>query len=774
MVRAPAFAAGPGVSRAVRKLVTVEGIVQGVGFRPFVHGLASSLDLAGSAHNHARGVDIEVEGAAEAVARFEALLVERAPPLSHITKVNARSIEPRGERGFTIRHSDAAGVKTASVAPDADVCPDCLRELFDPADRRHRYPFINCVNCGPRFTIVTGIPYDRPQTTMTDFEMCGACRAEYENPSDRRFHAQPVACPDCGPRLALLDNSFAAMDCADPLREAARLLREGSIVGVKGIGGFHLAVDAANESAVTRLRERKRRDEKPFAVMFRDVERLGKYARFDEREAAMLTSRPKPIVLLPAREDSPLGGVAPRNRLVGAMLPYTPVHHLLFAEGGFDALVMTSANISDDPIVFRDGEAVERLRGVADYLLTHDRRIHTRADDSIERPMAHGPVTLRRSRGYAPAPILLDHEYPATLGVGAELKNTFCLIKGDRAYLSQHIGDLKYDAVYQSYLESIERFLGLMEVGAVEAIGHDLHPDYLSGKYAKERGGALIGVQHHHAHQASLMAEHHLDGEMLGVVFDGTGYGADGGIWGGEFLVGGRDGFTSGGHTRPVALPGGDKAVKEPYRIALGVLYELFGDTLPELPLPWLKALDNNRRALFRTMVRRGVNTPLSRGAGRLFDAAAALCGLRDVISFEGQAAMELEMAIDSPSDESYPVGVEESDGNGVEADFRPAFRALVDDVALGATVSHIAVKFHNSVAEAALAAMRALRAKAGLTRVGLSGGVFQNRYLSDRLGEMLSRDGFTVYRHSRVPPNDGGVALGQALVAARRLIQGA
>ena len=773
MVRVPAFAAGPGVSGAVRKLITVEGIVQGVGFRPFVHGLASSLDLAGSAHNHARGVDIEVEGAAEAVALFERLLTQRAPPLAHIVRVSAREMAPRGERGFTIRASDAGGVKSAPVTPDADVCPDCLRELFDPSDRRHGYAFINCVNCGPRFTIITGIPYDRPLTTMAEFTMCGECRAEYENPNDRRFHAQPVACPACGPRLALLDGSFAAVKCADPLKETARLLREGLIVGVKGIGGFHLAVDAANEAAVTRLRERKRRDEKPFAVMFPDMARVENYARVGKSEAAMLASRPKPIVLLPAREDAPLIGVAPRNRLVGALLPYTPVHHLLFADGGFNALVMTSANISDEPIVFRDGEAVERLAGVADYLLTHDRRIHTRADDSIERPMAHGPVALRRSRGYAPAPILLDREYPATLGVGAELKNTFCLIKGDRAYLSQHIGDLKYESVYRSYTESIERFLGLMEVGSIEATGHDLHPDYLSTRYAKERGGRLTGVQHHHAHLASLMAEHHLEGEILGVVFDGTGYGADGEIWGGEFLVGGLDGFYSGGHTRPVALPGGDKAVKEPYRIALGVLYGLFGDTLPDLPLPWLKALDNNRRVLFRTMLRRGVNTPLSRGVGRLFDAAAGLCGLRDVISFEGQAAMELEMAIESASDESYPVGVEDTGGE-VVADFNPAFGALVEDVAAGRAAALMAVKFHNCVADAALGALRLLREKTGLTRVGLSGGVFQNRYLSDRLGAMLEEDGFSVYRHSRVPPNDGGVALGQALVAARRLIQGA
>lgn len=751
----------------------MEGIVQGVGFRPFVHSLAERLDLSGYVINNSRGVIIEVEGDEDGVEEFERGLIALAPPLSHITKVNSRDAPILGTSGFSIRESEDEGAKTALVAPDSDVCGDCLRELFDPADRRYRYPFINCANCGPRFTIITAIPYDRPNTTMRRFEMCGKCRAEYENPADRRFHAQPVACPVCGPRLALRDEAFRLAAADDPLAETIALLKAGKIAAIKGIGGYHLAVNAENEAAVARLRERKRRDEKPFAIMAPDIETLNKFAEVGEREKSLLESRPHPITLVRKKSQKTLPGVAPANSFLGAMLPYSPLHHLLLKEGGFAALVMTSANVSDDPIVHTEDDAEARLAGIADAYLVHDRPIHARADDSIERVMSHGPVLLRRSRGYAPVPVQLDREYPPVLAVGGELKNTFCLIKGDRAFLSQHIGDLKYESVYNSFKAGIADFLKLMDVAGPAAIACDAHPLYWSTGYAEQRAGEeRVVVQHHHAHFASLMAETQQDGDGIGVIFDGTGYGHGGRIWGGEFLVGGISGFGRAATIKPVPLPGGDKAIKEPYRIALAVLFELYGDDLPKLPAPWLGGMPKASLELIKKMVERGINTPLSHGMGRLFDAASALLGLRAAASFEGQAAMELEMAAAEGIEDFYGCAIDDS-ADPVVVDFSPAFRGMVDDILGGRGAGLIAAKFHNTVAEAARATVSRIREKTGLDRVFLSGGVFQNAYLSDRLGAMLEDDGLKVFRHGRVPPNDGGISLGQAVVAARSLMKG-
>lgn len=757
----------------VRKRIEVEGIVQGVGFRPFVFNLAESLGLAGFVLNHTRGVSIEVEGDGGAVRQFAERLTGQAPPLAHIISAAEMDMEPLGDAKFVIKKSGKGGDKSALITPDSDVCPDCLAEMLDPADRRYRYPFINCVNCGPRFTIVTGVPYDRPCTTMNRFEMCPACRAEYENPADRRFHAQPIACPACGPSLSIMDENFEPISPANPLAEAARLLRNGMIVAVKGIGGYHLAVDATNEEAVMRLRRRKHRDEKPFAVMFPDQETMQEFAAPTEGELALVASKPHPITLVAKKDAAALPGIAPGNRFLGAMLPYTPLHHLLFREGAFRALVMTSANVSDDPIVFTEDEAAVTLSGIADAYLVHDRPIHTRADDSIERPMAHGPVILRRARGYTPIPVLLDREYPTTLGVGGELKNTFCLIKGDRAFISQHIGDLKHDTVYSSFADLVERFKELAGVDRVEAVAHDLHPDYLSTAYAKDIGGALTGVQHHHAHMASLMAELHIVEDCIGVIFDGTGYGEDGTIWGGEFLVGGLSGYERAGNVRPVALPGGEAAIREPYRIALGILFELYGDDIPDLGLGWLGRLDFGRRALIRQMVDKKVNTPMSHGVGRLFDAASALLGIRHTITFEGQAAMELEMAIENGDDGVYPVDTHDMDGK-IMLDFTPAFAAMTEQKIAAVTAPVLAARFHNTVAAGALAVVEKISERTGHNSVLLSGGVFQNRYLSDRLGSMLEAKGFMVGRHGRVPPNDGGISLGQAVLAATRLVNNA
>jgi len=754
-----------------RLLVKAEGIVQGVGFRPFVFNLAQSLGLSGHVFNHSRGVDMEVEGAPEALVRFMIRLREEAPPLAHIIRVTQEPIPALGRPGFTIKHSDGAGARTALVAPDSDVCADCLRELFDPHDRRYLYPFINCTNCGPRFTIIRDIPYDRPNTTMSGFAMCQSCRNEYENPADRRFHAQPVACQACGPRLAYHDAGFRQIMTNNPLAAAVEKIKHGMIVAVKGIGGYHLAVDATNQKAVMRLRERKRRDEKPFAVMVPSVKALKMLARVDEREEALINSRAHPITLVEKIKPGVLAGVSPGNRYIGVMTPYTPLHHLILTEGLFFALVMTSANISDDPIAYKDEDAGQRLAGIADVYLTHDREIFARADDSIERPMGHGPVVLRRSRGYTPVPILLDREYPATLALGGELKNTFCLVKGDRAFISQHMGDLKYQSVYDSYQQAIASFMKLMDVGEVAVVAHDMHPEYMSSRFAADQAMApAMAVQHHHAHMASLMAETHQDGDAIGIIFDGTGYGEDGAIWGGEFFVGGLDGYRRLGTVKPAPLPGGDKAIEEPWRIALAILFRIYGDDIPKLPLPWLESLGTQERENLRLMVEKGLNSPLSHGMGRMFDAASALAGVRHKINYEGQAAMELEMAIEKPVEEGYPVGIEEDNGM-LTLDFDKAFKALCADMVSGAPRPIIAARFHQAVVDGAASVASIIRDRTGMQRVFLSGGVFQNRYLSDRLGARLEGLGFTLFRHGRVPPNDGGISLGQAVIAARRLL---
>lgn len=754
-----------------RKLVKVTGIVQGVGFRPFVHNLATTHKLSGHVFNHSAGVDIEVEGPEDALARFERDLTEFAPPLAHIIGVTSAIIPATGIKSFTIMESASAGPKTALIAPDSDVCGDCLRELFDSSDRRHRYPFINCTNCGPRFTIVTAIPYDRPNTTMASFIMCPDCRAEYENPADRRFHAQPVACHVCGPKVTLLDSTFNPVAATDAVRETARLLSDGAILAIKGIGGYHLACDAENEKAVLTLRSRKRRDEKPFAVMTPDIGALRLFAQVSEREAAILQSRPHPITLVRKLRPGALGSCAPSNRYLGAMLPYSPLHHLLFDGKPYNALVMTSANLSDEPIVYTEDEAKEKLAEIADYFLIHDRPIHNKADDSIEKVMAHGPVVIRRSRGYTPVPIQLDREYPPVLGVGAELKNTFCVIKGDKAYLSAHMGDLKYESALDSFRFGVARLMEILDIAKPTAVAHDMHPNYLSTAFAEEFPcERKIPVQHHHAHLVSLMAERHHTGNGIGVVFDGTGYGLDGTIWGGEFLVGGPAGFERHGTITPLPLIGGDSAIKEPYRIALGVLFALYGEALPPLPIEWLNNMEPARLTLLRQAYDRRINVFYSHGMGRLFDAVSALIGIRPRASFEGQAAMELEMAVANGNHGGYPFIIGERESL-VKLDFTPAFVRIVEDMKKGESVPVIASRFHEAVAEGAMAMVRLISGKTGLKEVFLSGGVFQNTVLSDRLGTLLEMDGFAVFRHGRTPANDGGVALGQAVIAARTLV---
>jgi hydrogenase maturation protein HypF len=752
--------------------VRVEGTVQGVGFRPYVYRLAHELGLAGFVRNDPHGVVLEVEGADRAVEELLARLGAEAPPLAVLERVVAERIDPTGAGEFRIVRSAAGGAAGALITPDTATCEDCLRELFDPRDRRFRYPFINCTNCGPRFTIVRGVPYDRPLTTMAGFEMCPACRAEYEDPVDRRFHAQPNACPDCGPRLTLLGPRRRRLADADAaLRGAVATLRGGGVLAVKGVGGFHLACSAADEIAVAGLRARKHREDKPFALMAVDATDADRLVELTAAERALLHSRERPIVIARRRDGAPVAeAVAPRTRELGVMLPYSPLHHLLSRDVG-ETLVMTSGNLSDEPIAYRDDDALERLAGLADAFLLHDRPIETRVDDSVVRATERRTpaVFIRRSRGYAPAPIGLPLAASRPLlACGAELKSTFCVAKGARAWVSHHIGDLANYETLRSFSDGVEHFQRLFDV-VPEAIVHDLHPEYLSTKYALERDAAqTIAVQHHHAHLAACLAEHGERGPAVGAIYDGTGYGADGTIWGGELLIGDLARFERAGHLWPVRLPGGERAVREPWRMACAWQLEALG---PDAPVPVAIDLEVEQRAwrAVSELSRSGLASPITTSVGRLFDAVAALCGLRLRVNYEGQAAVELEAASDPRERDSYPLPLS-SQGSRVVLDARETVRAAVGDLRAGVSAGQIAARFHNALASATSAACARLALQHGIHLVVLSGGVFQNRLLLTRVSTHLRRAGLRVLVPERLPPGDGGIAFGQAAVAAARL----
>ncbi|HTP65327.1 MAG TPA: carbamoyltransferase HypF [Geobacteraceae bacterium] len=751
-----------------RLRIEIEGIVQGVGFRPFIFRLANTHSINGWVLNNSGGVIIEAEGEAGKVSAFLRDISAEAPPLAAITSVRSEKIAPEGDSGFVIRPS-AGGQNRAQISPDCDVCSDCLHELFDPADRRYLYPFINCTNCGPRYSIITGIPYDRPYTTMAAFPMCDVCRAEYENPTDRRFHAQPVACPVCGPGLKLVDAQGKTVK-GEPLAEALRLLRGGAILAVKGIGGYHLAVDACNDAAVSELRRRKERDEKPFALMAPDLAAIARFALFDDKEERILSGPERPIVLLPKREGHPIAPlVAPANGYFGVMLPSAPLHHLLLRDN-FTALVMTSGNISDEPIVYRDDEALEQLKDIADLFLTHNREIYTRADDSVIRVFQGSPLFLRRSRGYVPRSVKLPAGQRSVLAVGGELKAVLCLTREDRAFMSQHIGDLKNAATLRSLEEAAGHLERILEI-APEVVAHDLHPDYLSSIYAAGlRGIPQVPVQHHHAHMASCMAENGLEGDTLGVVFDGIGYGLDATIWGGEFLLGDYRAFRRVGHFRQVPMPGGDAAVKEPLRMVISYLHDIYGKDLFDLPVPCLAEVAERDRNIFLRMLERGINSPLTSSCGRLFDAVAAMVDVRSRISYEGQAAIELEaLAEEADTETIYPYGFASTADNLV-LDMRIMLRAIIDDLKGKEPGSAIARRFHNTIARATADVCENIRATEGINRVVLSGGSFQNKLLSEGVYSGLAARGFEVFTHRLVPPNDGGLALGQAVVAGQQL----
>ena len=757
-----------------RLRIDLTGTVQGVGFRPYVYQLATQCELTGWVVNNSHGVCIEVEGCQASLDLFCQQLRQQLPPLARISSLLHTSIPSQFSKAFEIRASERLPEQSAEITPDGHVCGECLSELFDPQDRRYGYPFINCTNCGPRYSIVTAIPYDRPQTTMAPFPMCAHCQQEYDDPSSRRFHAQPNACAQCGPQLSLYDSRGMLLPSCDPLEEVIEALRAGQIVAIKGLGGYHLAVDASQEDAVKRLRQRKQRDEKPFAVMSADLNTVQRYAIVNDVEISLLTGVERPIVVVAHRDDSPLSAqLAPRNRTIGVMLPYTPLHHLLVREH-FIALVMTSGNRSDEPIAYCDDDARMRLQGIADLFLCHDREIHTRIDDSIVQVVADQPMMLRRSRGYVPQPIELPAQFPApavaTLAVGGEQKNTLCLLHGRQAIMSEHIGDLGDPLAFKALCRSRHHLQALLRVEP-QQIGYDLHPAYSSSRYARKQHQRSVAVQHHHAHLAGCMVDNGLSAPCIGVIFDGIGYGDDGHMWGGEFLLGDLRGFERLGHLDYVAMPGGDAATREPYRMAVSYLRYTFGADLPDIQL--LRQLPAEMLTLMLQMIDKKLNAPLTSSCGRLFDAVAALLLVRQQVSYEGQAAVELEQLIEpQPPNcreiDFYPIAmVDGAEGSPFVCDVRPMVRAIVGDIQAGVLTATISRRFHISIAKLIVSGACHIRCQYHVNSVALSGGVFQNRYLTEITLRLLQRENFDVYSHHCVPPNDGGLALGQAVIAS-------
>jgi hydrogenase maturation protein HypF len=744
------------------KQIKVTGIVQGVGFRPFVYQLARRHRLAGQVVNTAAGVTIHVEGGAPQIEAFLRELRRDPPPLAHIVEITSQNVSITGAVKFTIEKSKGADFRATLISPDVSVCDDCRRELFDPHDRRWGYPFINCTNCGPRYTIIDDIPYDRPKTSMRAFAMCSQCQAEYDDPNDRRFHAQPNACARCGPQVALHDHRGRALDGDDPIGQTAALLKAGHIVAIKGLGGFHLAADATNDAAVERLRLRKHREEKPLAVMSPDLETIAGYAQVSSQEALLLGSIQRPIVLLAKKRPDKLAfSVAPRNSCYGAMLPYTPLHYLLLSHG-FTALVMTSGNLSEEPIAIDNDEAFERLKQIADYFLVHNRDIYLRSDDAIVRRVCGETRFIRRSRGFVPMPVFLNKAVPSLLACGAELKNTICLTKGKHAFLSQHIGDLENLATESFFRLTIDHLKRILDI-TPQALVCDLHPDYLSTQWALAQGLPVIQAQHHHAHVVAGMAEHQLTGPVMGLAFDGTGLGEDGTLWGGEVLMADAAGFRRVAHLAPVPMPGGAAAIKEPYRMALAYLHQTYAEQMWDLELPFLSMVDHAKADMVVEMVRKGINAPLTSSLGRLFDGVAAIIGLRQQVAFEGQAAMELEMVADPDEDQRYELVWQ---GQGVkQIAVAPIITGVVEDILSGLPAFIIGRKFHNTLTQGCADLCAVIGHETGLKRVVLSGGCFQNSLLLEGLTQALSQRGFSVYSHRLVPTNDGGIALGQAII---------
>ncbi len=769
-----------------RYVLEITGIVQGVGFRPFIYSIAKSMNLKGWISNTGKGVIIEFEGSDIDITDLTETINKQAPPLSKIKGIKVKRLAFKGYKDFEIRQSIEDSKKQVFISPDVSICSDCAHELYRPNDRRYLYPFINCTNCGPRFTIIKDIPYDRKNTTMGIFPMCEKCEGEYTNPLDRRYHAQPISCYDCGPSLKLFDSQGNTVQTCDYISFIRKAIMQGKIVAIKGIGGYHLACDAYNTAAVELLRQRKHRDEKPFALMTSDIQTAYKHCHINEEEKKLIESYRKPIVLLQRRENCLLPHqIAPGNPFLGIMLPYTPLHMLIFdyspdSEAFTDTLVMTSANISSEPIVYKDEEALENLGGIADYFLTNNRYIYIRTDDSVTRAFRNKEYIIRRSRGYVPLSIPVDifgsQHIPSVLACGGELKNTFCLNKENEFYPSHHIGDLENAETLSSFEEGIEHFKNMFNIEP-EVIAYDLHPEYLSTKYAMDSGMKLrIPVQHHHAHIASCMAENGIDGDVIGVAFDGTGYGEDGHIWGGEFFTGNYAAFRREGHFDYVPMPGGEKAIKEPWRMAVAYLEKCFANGITDIyslidQNNFFEGVDRNSIKIILNMIQNKLNSPLTSSAGRLFDAVSAMLGIRETINYEGQAAIELEQTAVKSVNEAYDFEIKQQ-GNEFIIDTTALFTELLEDIKNDTDTGISAMKFHNSVVNIIYAGCERLREKTGLNRVVLSGGVFQNMTLLEKTVKQLETQGFEAYTHSRIPSNDGGISLGQGVIAVARILK--
>ena len=761
------------MTETIGRKYSIKGIVQGVGFRPFVYAQAMQNHLTGWVRNTSSGVEIEINGSAQAVKAFSDALRNDPPPLARIDNVNESPCQPDSYTQFEIVASQPRPGEFIPISPDVTLCEDCARELFDSTDRRYRYPFINCTNCGPRFTIIKDTPYDRPKTTMAGFTMCQDCQSEYENPLDRRFHAQPTACPVCGPQIWLEVGGKVLGHKENALSAARQWLQEGKILAIKGLGGYHLACDASNPQTVAELRSRKKRSDKPFALMSYDIDRIKRHCCLTTEEERLLTSRQHPIVILDRLTDSKVvEEVAPKQKTLGFMLPYTPLHMLLLepAPGFPDVLVMTSGNMSEEPIAYKDEDAMQRLSPIADGFLLHDRPIHMRVDDSVARVFATGPQILRRARGYAPDPIQLPESLPPILAAGAELKNTFCLSREQYAFLSHHIGDLENYETLLSFEKGIKHYENLFRV-TPESIAVDMHPNYLATRYGIQRANAenipLVKVQHHHAHLAACLADNGWtsDEPVIGLIYDGTGYGTDGTIWGGEILLGGYAGFERKYHLATVPLAGGDLSVRKPARMALAQLWQ--ADLEWDIDLAPVQALCPQERSLLRAQLEKHINTPLTSSMGRLFDAAAALAGIRQEVNYEGQAAIEFEALVDPEETGAYPFLIEEE-----KISTTPLWQAMLTDIYANTPQSIISARFHSGIAALSHRLCVALQNTTNCNTVALSGGVWQNKYLLTKTVALLRKDGFTVLLHKQVPTNDGGLALGQLMIAANHQMQ--
>jgi len=750
----------------LRNKALVKGIVQGIGFRPFVYNLANKLELNGYILNTSSGVEIDVEGHADQLETFFKELETNNPPLAQITSIERISLSLQNYTDFEIRQSLSHETKVTLIPPDICVCDDCLKEMNNPHDRRYRYPFINCTNCGPRYTIIKDVPYDRPLTSMNVFQMCDDCLREYSDPTNRRFHAQPNACPVCGPQVTLFDAKQNKIISDDPISHSVELLKNGFIIAVKGLGGFHLVVDAENNEAVKKLKRRKKREQKPLALMSLNFKKIQRYAKISETEKTLLVSSQRPIVLLKNKTPNTIAAeVAPKNKYFGVMLPYTPLHYLLL-DNDFLALVMTSGNLSEEPIVITNNEAFLRLGNIADYFLMHNRDIYLRSDDSIVRMVGNQNTINRRARGFAPLPVFLKKDYPKILACGAELKNTICLTKGKNAIISQHVGDLKTEESYQFFKLTVNHLQKLFDIQP-EIVAYDLHPNYICTQYALELINVKkVGVQHHHAHIMSCMAEHGLDEPVIGLSFDGTGYGTDGKIWGGEVLLVDGVQFSRLAHLEYTPMPGGDAAIKEPWRMAVGYLYQAYGEDFLNMDLPLFQKIEKKKIELILRMIKKRFNSPETSSMGRLFDGVSALLGICDRATYEGQPAIMLEQwAIESKYQKIYPFDWNKENGIYKIA-ISPMIKELVYELIQGKSPEQISYKFHLTLIKLFTKLCLKLKRETGLNRIILSGGVFQNITLLIGLQKALKNESFFVYSHEKVPTNDGGISLGQAAIA--------